>query len=532
MQNKNDRRWVILTSIMLLLLTSVPYLIGYFRQGTEWHFTGFIFGVEDGNSYIAKMLSGTYGSWLFRSPYTTMPQDGVLAFLPYILLGKLAYPPEIHDQLVALFQLFRWLSGGLLVWAVYSFTGIYIVDGRLRKFATVIILVGGGLGWLGWLLFPGEWTGRLPLEFYSPEAFGFLSLLGLPHLSAARALLLFGLIYFLKKDYPSIWLRNSLYGGVCWFLVGFFQPLTIVVGYGILACFLVITFIVNKGARWQSTLPLLKKATIIAAIASPWVIYNMFFFGTDPYLQAWYRQNIIDSPPPSHYLWSYAVFMVAAIPAVVKSFRHKNQRALLLIAWVICAALLAYFPYNVQRRFIDGIWIALILLVMMSVQLVNRTNLKKAYYGLIGLCVIAPSFMLLIVSRGIWTVSEPVYRTSAEISLFKEIELSAKQGDTVLAAYDTANALPAWAPVFVLAGHGPESANLKSILPDIEKFYSGVEDKQWQERFLSNNSVDYIVIEPHERLFTSNLVFSGRKFIKIYDKSGYQLFRVESLNGN
>ncbi len=532
MQNSNDRRWVILTSILLLLLTSIPYLLGYFRQGLDWHFTGFIFGVEDGNSYLAKMLSGSFGSWLFRSPYTTMDQKGALAFLPYILLGKLAYPPEIHDQLVAFFQIFRWLSGGLLVWVVYSFVGLHITDGRQRKFATVIILVGGGLGWLGWLLFPAGWAGRMPLEFYSPEAFGFLSLLGLPHLSAARALLLFGFIFFLNNNDPANWRRNALYGGASWFLVGFFQPLTIVVGYGVLACHLVLTFAVNKDERWKYTLPLLKKAAIIAGISSPWVIYNLIYFGSDPYLQAWYRQNIIDSPPLSHYLWSYAIFLAAAVPAVVKAFRQRDERDLILIAWVTCAVLLAYFPYNVQRRFIDGIWIALVVLGFRSYQLVNRGYLKNVYQGLMGLTTIAPILLLLILTGGIWTKAEPVYRESPEISLFKEIELVARPGDTVLAAYDTANALPAWAPVFVLAGHGPESANLRNILPDIEVFYTGTRDSNWQQRFLESNGIDFVIFGPHERSLTTKTTLDGRSFTKIYDQSGYQLFRVETSNGN
>src|SRR5512133_794055 len=182
MLEKEERRWLVIVTIVLLSITSIPYLIGYFRQGADWHFTGFIFGVEDGNSYIAKMLSGSYGSWLFRSPYSAMQQKGVLAFLPYLLLGKLAFPPEIHDQLVALFQIFRWAAGGILVPSVYIFTGLFINSRTHKQLATLIIVLGGGLGWLGWLLIPGQGPWNLPLEVYSPEAFGFLSLLGLPHL--------------------------------------------------------------------------------------------------------------------------------------------------------------------------------------------------------------------------------------------------------------------------------------------------------------------------------------------------------------
>ena len=55
---------------------------GFWLQGSDWRFTGFFIGVEDGNSYIAKMLSGTAGNWIFRTPYTAYPQNGFLAFLP------------------------------------------------------------------------------------------------------------------------------------------------------------------------------------------------------------------------------------------------------------------------------------------------------------------------------------------------------------------------------------------------------------------------------------------------------------------
>lgn len=532
MQTKQDRRWVILMSIFLLGLTSIPYLIGYFRQGADWHFTGFVFGVEDGNSYIAKMMSGSYGSWLFRSPYTSMHQKGALAFLPYILLGKLAFPPEIHDQLVALYQIFRWVSGGLLIWAVFSFVGLFLADDRQKKIAALVILLGGGLGWLGWLLFPGQWTGRLPLELYSPEAFGFLALLGLPHLSAARAFLLFGLIFFLKSDDSAIWRREAIFGGLCWFVVGFFQPLTIIVGYGILGCTLALTFLAHKGTRRQSTLPLLKKAAVMAGIALPWVVYNVFFFSSDPYLQAWYRQNIIDSPPPGHYIWSFAAFVIAAIPTMIHTFQKKAQRELLLWSWVVCAVLLAYFPYNVQRRFIDGIWIALVLLVFMSFRIIKRRFLNMCYRVLLGLTFISPILVLMIVTQGVWTVSKPVYRLDAEIFLFKEIAKKAKPGDTVLAAYNTANPMPAWAPVYVLAGHGPESANLKTVEQEIQAFYSGLKDDLWQEDFLLQNSVDFIIFGPNERLLDTGKTFPGRTFEKIYDQFEYQLYRVDFKNGN
>jgi hypothetical protein len=105
------------------------YLVGYASQGTEWRYSGFVFGVEDGNSYLAKMLSGSAGAWLFRTPYTAEEQRGVLAFLPYFLLGKLAGPPGLQVQLAVLFHLFRLAAGILAILATYDFLA-YFWTGR------------------------------------------------------------------------------------------------------------------------------------------------------------------------------------------------------------------------------------------------------------------------------------------------------------------------------------------------------------------------------------------------------------------
>ncbi len=58
--------------------------------------------------------------------------------------------------------------------AVYSFSGLFLKNRLHQRLATLVIILGGGLGWLGWMLFPNQWTGRLPLEVYSPKLLVFL----------------------------------------------------------------------------------------------------------------------------------------------------------------------------------------------------------------------------------------------------------------------------------------------------------------------------------------------------------------------
>ena len=177
---RSDRRWCWIFSGLILLLTAVPYVLAFLQAGSEWVFSGFVFGVEDGNSYIAKMLAGSAGAWLFRTPYTGMQQNGTLAFLPYLLLGKLAQPPALHTKLILLFQLFRLCGIPVLIFSIFRFVSLFLDSTANRRWATGLAVVGGGLGWLIPLLGQTTWLGSLPLDFYSPETFGFLSILGLP----------------------------------------------------------------------------------------------------------------------------------------------------------------------------------------------------------------------------------------------------------------------------------------------------------------------------------------------------------------
>ena len=122
MKNKLiENKWLILFSIFVILITSIPYWIGFNLQNAQYKFSGFIIGVGDGNSYLAKMMVGASGDWLFTTPYTAYPQMKFFAFIPYILLGKLAGNPELTVQFISLFHLFRWVGIIFLVFQTYYF---------------------------------------------------------------------------------------------------------------------------------------------------------------------------------------------------------------------------------------------------------------------------------------------------------------------------------------------------------------------------------------------------------------------------
>jgi uncharacterized membrane protein len=68
----------------------------------------------------------------------------------------------------------------------------------------------------------------------------------------------------------------------------------------------------------------------------------------------------------------------------------------------------------------------------------------------------------------------------------------------VLAPYADSNALPAWAPLRVLVGHGPESVGPKQLAAGVFNFYERRISDEQRLQLLSNYDVDYVFWGPNE----------------------------------
>lgn len=528
MISKAEKKWLLLFSLLVMGLTTIPYVLGFALQGEEWRYTGFVFGVEDGNSYIAKMLSGAYGAWLFRTPYTALPQNGLFAFFLYLLLGKISLSGMRHTSLVVLFHSFRWIGGFLMIRATYDFAAIYLEDIKYRKVATSIATVGGGFGWLAITGLSALWENGLPLEFYSPESFGFLSIYGLPHLACARALLLFGFTKYLQSANSS-WKTGLLTSGL-WFVLGLMQPITVVVGGAVIGWHLLlsglIAFIKQQGAlklRWKEQFGF---AVRMALLPAPVVFYTGFSFLRDPFLSEWSAQNVIQSPPFRDYLLAYGGMLVLAGVGLKFVLRKGDKNAwLFLVGWVLLFPILAYAPFNVQRRLPEGVWVAITILGVAGI-----SSFQRKFEGAAHVFVATAFLPALILLAGgitaVLNVSSPLYRPAQEIETFVWLRSNGLPNEVVLASYDTSNPLPAWTPMRTLVGHGPESIHLEEINARVKEFYQLETGDAVRIRLIEEFSVGYLIWGPEERAL-GNWSPDNANFLELrFQNEEYQIFKV------
>ncbi len=519
--------WCLAVSAVLVVLTSLPFLLAFERQGADLRFTGSLLAVEDGNSYIAKMARGSAGDWLFRSPYTAIPQAGVPVFLGYLLLGKLAAGSGRHEQLVALLHVVRVLAIPLVVLSTYRFASRFIAEERWRRWVTLLAVAGEGVGWMVLAGGRGDWLGSQPLEFYSPETFGFLAVLTFPHLLLARALLLLGLDAYLQSEFHP---RAAWLAGVWLTLLVLVQPISIAAAgaaVGMHQGLVAIRSVLRKAPTvfaWRSLRP------AVLALALPLLLVAGYaaLLRRDPFLQTWAGQNILRSPHPVHYLLAYGLLLPWAVVGARRAWRSQDLAPLLLVGWVVALPMLAYAPTVVQRRLPEGGWVALAVLAALglgNVKPASATRWRLAL-GTIGLSFVGSVLLLVGAFQAAAMGAAPVFRPAAQAAAFEWLDQNAGADAIVLAAYDTGNALPAWANVRVLVGHGPESAGLAGLLPRVGAFYRTSGASPDARALLAEFGVTHVFVGPAERALGFDEAALPTGLTPVYHEGEYAIFLV------
>ncbi len=514
-----QNKWLFFLAIAIIILTSIPYWLGFQSQDLDNQFSGLVIGVEDGNSYLAKMVLGSSGDWLFTTPYTAYPQTGFFAFFPYLLLGKLASFPEQRLQLVMIFHLFRFLGIFVLIRETFLFSELFVKEKKTSILVTILLLLGGGLGWIQ-LIFPQLTQERVPLEFYSPETFGFLSVFSLPHLLFGRAFLYQSFRKILNievAENPP--LNNIIGGGISLLISGIFQPLNIFIGWAVTGAFFLFRIIKTK-----NFLKYLKRFFIWIIPSSPLFFYNFFSFLFDPYLSVWEEQNRIISPPVWDYLFAYGLGIII-IFLLLRSEYNKNifNKAFLNI-WLLLIPILVYFPVNLQRRLAEGVWICFCIYIAVFLQSQKKFIVRVA---IIAILLLSNLIFELGTFQLVLKKEPPVYIAGSLLDLGKNLEGKVNKGDVVLAPYQESNILPTLLPVKVMIGHGPESKNLVELSTKVDQFYSGkLRDAELHEMLTSFN-IRYILIPNEYSLQNLMHYYSLDQYELIFENYNYSVLKID-----
>ena len=544
---------VLVFTFILLILTTLPYVLATLSQGDNWTFNGFLLGVEDGNAYLGKMRLGARGFWDFFLFYSPENHDSEkLLYLPYMAAGQLLRlfiddkDPKLFNALIITYHILRLIFNFTLILVTYRFIAAFLLNPILRFLAFILAILGGGFGWLILIAAQGEWLGSLPPEFYIPEGFSFaLILLGLPHIALGRAALLSGFLALFKAlrtndttDHNTRqWLRWSFLAGICWLVVGLSVSFYLAILYCLMGAWGLTLWITRRKFPMQFTL---QGGTAIA-ITLPLFFYYFIAFTQNEAFAQWSSQNQLASPHIFHYIFAYGVLGSFAFIGLRWVLRNKinDESYMLFVGWIIVVPILVYLPINVQRRMAEAIIVPLAILATIGIRLSIPTisrwrhlSMQRAWRRMRVMVMVVLSLSSAILLLGqyftILNQDHPLFRPNIELQAMDWLNSEADSNDVVLGAMPTGNLFPARTNLRVFLGHGPETLKSTSKKSDAKLFFADkVSIQELEHQY--DIQIDYIFYGPLERELAENIEAQPdwqNLVTLIYDRNGYQIYEV------
>ena len=556
--SRREWRNVILFALLIIVLTTLPYALGYLKQDSQWRFSGFLFGVEDGNSYVGKMRLGARGLLDFYLFYTPEPHASApFVFLPYILPGWLvgrfidSHNPLLFQALTLTYHFMQIVFNLLYIVVLYRFIAAFIKQPKTRFLALILAVLGGGFGWIVTFL------GSTPAEFFIPEGFSWLILLGLPHLALARAALLGGFLFIFRtlsttrsetggiNPAPtqgiSFAIRYAVFAALCWLIVGLTVPFYLPIIYVILATWGLVLWIAQRRFPREFVVA----GGIAVVITLPLFAYFTYTFSANPIFAIWSSQNILKSPPPLDYVAAYILLVAFALIAgrwLWRKLSSKRFQHFGLLLWPIVVPILVYLPLNVQRRMAEAVIVPLAILAAVGLRfLKHQPRWKRVYRPAIVVMCMSSVVFLLFMFFGALGQSRPVFRPTAELTALDWLNNNTPADSVILTAFDTGkllpqtnidsgNLIPAYTNLRPYVGHGPETAHATDKDALTRRFFADQMSEDERRTLYASVGIRYIFYGPMEKdlLTDASAIPAWQSDAdKIYDVDGYQVWQVK-----
>jgi hypothetical protein len=496
--------WVLVVSALVVAASTVPYLAGYLAQTPGERFGGVVMNPVDYHSHLAKMWQGYRGQWRYCLLFTPEEHAGVFVQTFYVALGHLARFFGLGLPLT--FQLARVACGLAMLVMVYRFIAHFVARVRTRQVAFLLAAVASGLGWLTEAVAPTSAGGVSPMDFWLSDGFTYLALLTSPHFCAAVALLLSVFLLLLRRsEGPS--LAEGALAVVASLALGVIHPYAMLLADLLPVLYWAVEWLRARRVAWRG----LAAAAAMGAAQLPLLIYDLWVF-RQPVFGGWSAQNVTLSPPPAVYLWGYGVLLVLGSIGAVVWIRRREWRVAFPLLWIGLVAALAYVPWNLQRRFLEGVQVPLGLLAGVGLAegllplCSRRARIRLCWLGMALIVALAPMSNLYLTSSLTWAAAAHAPGLFQSADLLAAVDWLGEHSawdETVLAGFDTGSLIPARIGHRVVLGHWMETVDYAEKRSAVARFYAAETTDAERKDLLGVWGVAYVFHGAEERALGS-----------------------------
>ena len=520
--------WVITVSAMIVLAAALPYVAGALAQTPEWRFSGSIMDRVDYHTYLAKMWQGYRGGWSYSLLFTPEPHQGVYVQTFYVPLGHLAR--MAHLGLPATYHIARSLFGFLMLLAIYRFISLFVPSTRTRRIAFLLAAIASGLGWLTEVVAPTMPGGVSPMDFWLLDAFTYLAVLVVPHFCAAVALLLSIYILLLKRaDGPHLW--EGVLAVLASVALGLIHPHALLLADAVPLLYWGVEALRTRRVVWRGVL-----AVILMGISQmPIVAYDLWVLRTQPVFAGWSAQNVTLSPPLRVYLWGYGLLLVLGVVGLVVWARRGGQGLAFPAIWIVLVAVLIHLPWNLQRRFLEGVQVPLGLLAGIGLaeglfpepggQSLSRPR-WLAMAMLVALAAMSNLYLTVGHTFAVATRDSRLYWPAEVLAGIDWLGEHTQPEDTVLSSFEAGNLIPARIGHRVVLGHWMETVEYERKKAEVARFFAADTPDRERVALLEQYGVAYLFYGPYERALGEFDPDSSDYLVSEFAHNGVRVYAV------
>ena len=537
-------RHVLAAALLLLVVTSIPFVYAAASAPDDQIFTGVLVNVHDTAQYLTWMRES--GSHIFiDNRLTSEPNPPIYFNLHWWLFGRLAATTGIN--LITSYHIMRVIAIPLLVVAVYWLCTLLVPDERRRRFAFWITLVGAGLGWL-WVAdkFAFGLDGvPFPTDVYTTPGNAFYTMLISPHLTLAMALLLFtlGLAYVgVSRNRLGV----SAAAGLTAFALGQGHAYDLVTVWGVLGLFgLVIT--VRDGLTRRAVLNLGLVYVISAPAALYWVYVSS---AANPVWQqalAQYDNLGVFTPDPMHLAILLGLRLIVAL-ATYSGFvpvTAQDNRSIFLKSWMVAVLVLAYVPLKFRIMLLLGLELPLSILALDGLLDHIVPWIQQHASGLLARLRVTPAalarwspalFLMVLIPTNIylygWRLLDmsrhdyPYFLYRDDLAAIDWIDTHTDEADVVLSSLTIGHFVPGLAGNRVFLGSAVMTANFNHKNEEVNRFFDGQTDEAWRRDLLDRYDIRYLVYGNAEREVGDYDPDHSPFLVKVFDSQYTDVYQV------
>lgn len=526
-------RWLALVIAGLLLISSLPQIVGSFLTTPNNQYPGVSFNPHDAHTYLAKIEEGRAGEWVFRLVHTGEKDDvGAFIYIFYLLLGKVGTISGLNNILI--FHIFRLICASGMLIIVYRFIALFFSEVSSRRFAFLVAALASGVGWLA---APLGITSYIP-ESLSAETFTFFQLLASPHFAFTVSLLFLTLQYTLYGLENRGWL-NYLWAALTCFGATLNQAFLLVPLAALLGIYWVRLCVQQKRLLLPQMLGLLGIG-ISGAIP---VLLVWISIARNPVFAAFMKQNIVVTDGLVSALVTFGFLIPLTALGIwwveVKFVEQKTEllvlnRWRLLSTWAIVSAVLIFAPLDFNKRLSEGVAPALACLSVLGWEhiivpiLKNSVIINLVRVGLVSLLSLTPVVILIVLTVLTISQRETQYYGVGEQGAFEWLRQNGSAEAIVLSDEWFSNVLPAQTKLQArpFYGHPFETLNAKEKWKEQLEFYNSATTADRRSEIIKKNNLTYLVHYPPRAKLLGDFEPANSGWPLLFERNGLKIYKL------